>query len=59
MSCMSRREFVSKSTKTMRVFRVLEDLIQEFDLGIERTKDKTIAKCCALVVVLDRSSIKI
>ena len=35
-----------------RVFRVLEDYIQEFDLDIERTKDKIIAKCCALVAVL-------
>ena len=33
-------------------FRVLEDQIQEFDLEIERTKDKIIAKCCALVAVL-------
>ena len=35
-----------------RVFRVLEDWIQEFDLDIELTKDKIIAKCCALVAVL-------
>jgi len=35
-----------------RVFRVLEDYIQEFNLDIERTKDKVVAKCCALVAVL-------
>ena len=42
-----------------RVFRVLEDQIQEFDLDIERIKDKIIAKCRALVDIFDKSSIKI
>ena len=32
-----------------QVIVVLEQQIQEFDLGIERTKDKIIAKCRALV----------
>ena len=34
------------------VISVLEYDIQEFDLGIERTKDAIIAKCCALVDIL-------
>jgi hypothetical protein len=42
-----------------QVIVVLEQQIQEFDLGIERTKDKIIAKCRALVDIFDKSSIKI
>ena len=41
------------------VISVLDVEIQEFDLRIERTQDKIIAKGYALVAILDRSSIKI
>jgi hypothetical protein len=41
-----------------QVIVVLEEEIQESDLGIEHIKDKIIAKRCALVAILDRSCIK-
>ena len=39
-----------------QVIVVLEEQIQEFDLGIKRIKDKIIAKRFALVAVLEKSS---
>ena len=42
-----------------QVIVVLEEQIQEFDLGIEHIKDEIIAKCCTQVDVHERSSIKI
>ena len=42
-----------------KYFKSLEDQIQEIDFGIKRTKEEIIAKGCVLVVVLEKSSIKI